>query len=228
MFIPVQLDKPITSAEKTFTSLRKAIVEGELASGSKLSESELSTKFGVSRAVVREAIHRLSGSGLVDRQPNVGARVAELSSEGLENLFQVREALEGMAARLAACNMTDAAITRLNTLLEASQQEISEHGSYYQAEGSPDFHHHILLGCGNQHLISVLLDDLYHLTRMYRVRYGMDGPSVLDAYEDHRAIIRAISNRDGELAEMLMRRHIQSSLVKFKAGMKQELQQLTQ
>jgi len=92
-------ENPITSADKTFFQLRKDIVEGELRAGSKLSEMELSTKYGVSRAVVREAINRLESSSLVERKPNVGARVVALTSEGLSELYEVRESLEGMAAR---------------------------------------------------------------------------------------------------------------------------------
>ena len=94
-------EQPITAADKTFFELRKDIVEGEIQAGSKLSETELSTKYQVSRAIIREAINRLESCHLVERKANVGARVVALTPEGLIELYQVRESLEGMAARLA-------------------------------------------------------------------------------------------------------------------------------
>ena len=84
--IPVFAEQPVTAADKTFVQLRADIVEGIIASGSKLSETELSTKYQVSRAVIREAINRLESCHLVERRPNVGARVVTLSSEQLRHL----------------------------------------------------------------------------------------------------------------------------------------------
>lgn len=201
-------EQPVTTADKTFYQLRKAIVEGEILQGSKLSETELSTKYAVSRAVIREAINRLEASHLVERKANVGARVVSLSAEGLLELYQVRESLEGMAARLAAINMSDQEISDLQTLLNSHFSEVKSGESYYQEAGDVDFHYRIILGSKNKHLISMLLDGIYHLVRMYRVQLGMSGPRVTTAFDEHKHIVQAIFNRDAELAEMLMRRHI--------------------
>ncbi|MGS0683103.1 GntR family transcriptional regulator [Shewanella sp. 125m-7] len=201
-------EQPVTSADKTFFQLRKAIVEGEIVQGSKLSETELSTKYSVSRAVIREAINRLEASHLVERRANVGARVVSLTAEGLIELYQVRESLEGMAARLAALNMTDQEIDDLQSLLNSHFEKVQSVGSYYQEAGDVDFHYRIILGSKNKHLISMLIDGIYHLVRMYRVQLGMTGPRVTTAFDEHKHIVQAICNRDAELAEMLMRRHI--------------------
>ena len=208
MVISLGIEQPITNADKTFYQLRKDIVEGVIASGSKLSETELSTKYEVSRAVIREAINRLASCHLVERRANVGARVVELSTDGLVQLYQVREALEGMAARLAARNMQDEEINSLQGLIDSHFNKVKDGESYYQEAGDVDFHYRIVLGSKNAHLISVLIDGLYHLVRMYRVQLGMAGPRVTRAYDEHRNIVQAIANRDEELAEMLMRRHI--------------------
>jgi DNA-binding GntR family transcriptional regulator len=202
------LEQPVTAADKTFFQLRKDIVEGKISSGSKLSETELSTKYAVSRAVIREAISRLESCQLVERKANVGARVVSLTLEGLVELYQVRESLEGMAARLAAKNMTDGEIADLNALLASHFQEVKTGESYYQEAGDVDFHYRIILGSKNAHLISILINGIYHLVRMYRVQLGMSGPRVTTAFDEHKYIVQAISNRDEELAEMLMRRHI--------------------
>ncbi|QLE85855.1 MULTISPECIES: GntR family transcriptional regulator [Shewanella] len=201
-------EQPVTAADKTFIQLRQDIVEGEIAAGTKLSEAELSTKYQVSRAVIREAINRLESCRIVERKANVGARVASLTTEGLIELYQVREALEGMAARLAAKNMSDSEIADLNALLNHHFDKVRSGESYYQEAGDVDFHYRIIIGSKNKHLINMLTNGIYHLVRMYRVQLGMAGPRVTTAFDEHRHIVQAISNRDEELAEMLMRRHI--------------------
>jgi len=201
-------ENPITSADKTFFQLRNEIVEGIIDAGSKLSEPELSTKFSVSRAVIREAINRLETCHLVERKANIGARVVSLTQEGLTELYQVRESLEGMAARLAATQMSDDEIEALNELLNTHFKTVQSGETYYQEAGDVDFHYRIIIGSKNTHLITILIDGIYHLIRMYRVQLGMSGPRVTTAFDEHKNILQAISNRDADLAEMLMRRHI--------------------
>ncbi len=201
-------EKPVTAADKTFFQLRKDIVDGRIAAGSKLSETGLSRNYDVSRALVREAINRLETCHLVERRANVGARVVALSPERLVSLYQVRESLEGMAARLAATNMSDAEIEDLEALLDTHFQTIQSGDRLYQEAGDVDFHYRIILGSKNDHLISMVTEGIYHLIRMYRVQLGMAGPRLTTAFDEHRNIVQAIANRDGELAEMLMRRHI--------------------
>jgi DNA-binding GntR family transcriptional regulator len=201
-------EQAVTSSDKTFFQLRKDIVEGQILPASKLSEAELAKRYTVSRAVVREAINRLVTCHLVERRANVGARVVALGPEGLVSLYQVRESLEGMAARLAAVNMSDDEIADLQSLLASHLQTVQSGDTYYQEAGDVDFHYRIILGSKNDHLISMLLEGIYHLIRMYRVQLGMAGPRVTTAFDEHKSIVQAISNRDGELAEILMRRHI--------------------
>src|ERR1700676_3332633 len=102
-----------TLAEQVFWRLSAAILAGELAPGAKISEPALARQYGVSRGPLREALHRLQERKLITRSPNQGPRVVKPSAEVLAELFMVREALEGMAARLAATNATDAEIARL-------------------------------------------------------------------------------------------------------------------
>jgi len=214
-------EQPVTAADKTFFQLRKDIVEGDISAGSKLSEAELSTRYGVSRAIIREAINRLESSGLVERKANVGARVVTLSADGLIELYQVRESLEGMAARLAAKNMSDSEIADLQALLHSHYAQVQNEGDYYQEAGDVDFHYRIILGCKNNQLITMLVNGIYHLVRMYRVQLGMAGPRVSTAFDEHKHIVQAICNRDQELAELLMRRHIMYSMKNIENKLKE-------
>jgi len=203
----------ITSSDRVLFEIQRAIVEGDIAAGCKISEPELARRFNVSRAPLREALARLERCHLIERIPNAGARVVTLSMEGLISLYQIREELEGLACRLAAEQMPDNEIDELRQLLDKhlETQRVREGESYYQEAGDLDFHYRIILGSKNQYLINMLCDELYYLVRMYRVQMGMNGPRVSRAFDEHKAIINAIANRDGELADLLMRRHIGAS-----------------
>jgi len=201
-------EQTITAADRTFVQLRNDIVSGQVPAGTKLSEVDLSQRYAVSRAVIREAINRLESARLIERKPNVGARVIALSPQGLIELYQIRESLEGMAARLAATQMTNDEIQDLQALLSAHESNVVDGESYYQEAGDVDFHYRIIQGSKNQQLISLLFNGIYHLVRMYRVQLGMTGPRVTKAFYEHTQIVNAIANRDPELAEILMRRHI--------------------
>ncbi|EJI85520.1 GntR family transcriptional regulator [Alishewanella aestuarii B11] len=208
------LQRPVvTAADRVLQELLRAIVAGEIAPGSKISEPELAKRFDLSRAPLREALARLERCHLLERTPNAGARVVKLSTENLLSLYQLREELEGLACRLAATQMSDAEIREMQDLLDQHliSQRVREGESYYQEAGDLDFHYRIILGSKNPYLINILTDELYHLMRMYRVQLGMNGPRVSRAFDEHKAIINAIANRDGELADLLMRRHIAAS-----------------
>ncbi|MDD4864795.1 MAG: GntR family transcriptional regulator [Alishewanella agri] len=208
------LQRPaVTAADRVLQELLRAIVAGEIAPGSKISEPELAKRFDLSRAPLREALARLERCHLLERTPNAGARVVKLSTDNLLSLYQLREELEGLACRLAASQMSDVEIREMQDLLDQhlSSQRVREGESYYQEAGDLDFHYRIILGSKNPYLINILTDELYHLMRMYRVQLGMNGPRVSRAFDEHKAIINAIANRDGELADLLMRRHIAAS-----------------
>ncbi|MCL6414604.1 GntR family transcriptional regulator [Aestuariirhabdus sp. Z084] len=202
-----------TIADRVFESIQTAIVKGDIPPGSKISEPELARTYGISRGPLREAIRRLEGRKLLVRIPHVGARVVSLSAEELLEIYHVRESLEGLACRQAADKMTQEEIEGLQTLLTLHEQQIEEEEgrAYYQKEGDLDFHYRIIQGSKNQTLIQILGGELYHLVRMYRYQFSASGNRPKRAFSEHQQIINAIADRDGELAELLMRRHIAAS-----------------
>jgi DNA-binding GntR family transcriptional regulator len=206
-------EKP-TLAEKVFSELTIAIERGELPPGTKLSEQMLVERFGGSRAPMREAIQKLEARNLVARIPHAGARVVSLTLDELKDIYEVRLELEGMACRLAAQRMSDAEIAELQGLLQAHAASIAaEQGqSYYQSAGDLDFHYRIIKGSQNSRLHQMLCGDLYHIVRMYRYQTSTGHKRPGQALQEHQRIVEAIANRDAELAELLMRRHIQASL----------------
>ncbi|TXY70536.1 GntR family transcriptional regulator [Vibrio cholerae] len=206
-------EKESTKSENLTEYLIEAIVEGQLAPGGKISEPELAKQFQVSRGPLREALMRVEGLGLIERIPHIGARVIQLSPIKLVELYAVREALEGMAARLAARNITEIELAGLESLLSTHSTHIDqvEGASYFHQQGDFDFHYRIIQASRNQQLIGLLCDELYHLLRMYRYQSPRSHSRPVEALEEHKFILRAIRQRDEELAEMLMRRHISRS-----------------
>jgi DNA-binding GntR family transcriptional regulator len=202
-----------TIPDRVFSLLREAIVEGDIPAGSKISEPELAKVYGISRGPLREAIGRLEACGLVVRRPNVGARVVTLSSRQLIEIFHIREALEGMAARLAAQHMSADEIVDLRSLLSQHGQQIERDidNAYFQREGDLDFHYRIVQGSHNARMIDLLCNDLYHLVRLYRYQFGMSSKRGPRAFVEHEHIVDAIERRDAEMAELMMRSHIRAS-----------------
>jgi DNA-binding GntR family transcriptional regulator len=199
--------------DKIFDQLQDAIIKGEIPAGSKISEPELAKAYGVSRGTLREALSRLEERQLIVRSPNHGARVISLSYDELVETYQIREVLGGLGCRLAVQNMTDVEINDLKMLLDEHEKSIHEDNgvSYYQEEGEFDFHYRILQGSRNKKLLAILDGGLYQLIRMYRYQFSTSSPRPLQALKEHRRIVEAIEERDEELAELLMLRHIRTA-----------------
>jgi DNA-binding GntR family transcriptional regulator len=128
-------------------------------------------------------------------------------------LYLLSESLEGLAARLAAERITGTRRSRTAQLLTRHEQrvELQEGVAYFQKEGDLDFHYRIVQASGNARLIQLLCNDLYHLMRMYRYQFGMASSRARNAFREHGHIVEAIADRDGEMAELLMRRHVRVS-----------------
>lgn len=199
-----------TLAEQVYRRLSAAILAGELAPGSKISEPALARQYGVSRGPLREALHRLQERRLITRSANQGPRVVLPTAQALEELFVVREALEGMAARLAASHATVAEIARLRAFVAESAAALDDDNAIMEIDDRHDRDFHFAIAqCGrNPMLIDLLCAELYPLLRLYRG--PLTGPRMRRrrAIAEHERIVAAIDDRDPDLAEMLMRRHI--------------------
>lgn len=206
-----------TLAEQVFRRLSAAILAGELAPGAKISEPALAKQYGVSRGPLREALHRLQERKLITRSPNQGPRVVKPSAEVLAELFVVREALEGMAARLAAINATDAEIAELRAAVTENAVGLNgtkDAGEELDERYDQDFHFSIAQCSRNPMLIELLCAELYPLLRLYRGQLPLVRPRRRPAVIEHERIVSAIEDRDPELSELLMRRHIAAARVR--------------
>ena len=198
-----------TLSSQITDTLRGAIVSGEIAPGSKISEPKLANQLQVSRGPLREAIRRLEMMHLVRHVPHEGVRVVTLDRAQVMEIYQVREALEGMAAGLAAQNMSHSQIDELHQLLDVHENYIrSNAGRYMQQEGDFDFHYKFIQASGNQLLIQQLCGELYHLIRMFRNQGSQASGHSETALQDHKQLVYAIERRDPQLAELTVRHHI--------------------
>jgi DNA-binding GntR family transcriptional regulator len=206
----VTLSDSGTLSDRVCNQLKEDIITGRLEQGAKIKEEELARVHGISRGPLREAIRRLEGMHLVQRIPHAGARVVTLTRKMMSDIYRVREALEGMSARLAAENMSAEEIEALWELLESHEKNIEKTDGkvYFQREGDVDFHFRIAQASGNDWLIHHLSSELYQLIRMCRYRSALHPSRPVNALAEHRHIVEAIAAGDGELAELLMRRHI--------------------
>jgi DNA-binding GntR family transcriptional regulator len=214
-------EKSITLVEQVLVQIQTSIIKGELPAGSKINEQALAEKYGISRGPTREALQLLERQRLVVRVPHIGARVAALTVEELNDLYELRSTLEVMACQLAAKRITEEQLNNLWQLLESQEAALNDGDSYFQQEGDVDFHYQIIRASGNRHLQETLIGGLYHLLRMYRYQCTNNSRRPVRAIAEHRRIVEAIAQRDAELAGLLMRRHIEQGRQNTEQRLKQ-------
>lgn len=216
----------MTHGDRIFERMLEMIYSGELPLGAVVNESALANQFGVSRGPIREAVRRLQGIQLVTRGAYLKARVATLRLDAVIELFQMREALEGYACRLAAERMSDDEIVSLSSELERSRSARMAN-EQVDWDKVPDFHVRIVKASRNERIIESLCGDLYHLLRLYRRHSGDMADRRTVAFQEHWQILRALKARDPDLAESLMRSHIARATQQLTAGTKTEAQSAT-
>jgi len=192
-------------------TLREAIEEmiavGALSPGQHLDETELATRFGVSRTPIRETLIQLASMGLVVIRPRRGAIVAELGPQQLVEMFEVMSELEATCGRLAARRMTP---QEQQVLLDAHRacmdaRDAQEPDDYYYKNEL--FHEAIYAGSHNQFLIEQAR-NLYRRLRPYRRLQLRVRDRLGKSYEEHDGVVNAIIDGDGELAARLLREHV--------------------
>ena len=208
-----------TQSDRVFEEIERALVSGDIPLGSRLAEEQLSRRFGVSRGPMREALRRLEGRGLVVRLPHAGVRVVKLDRQDMMELYEIRASLEGLACRRAAQTMTQAGFDRLEALLRQHREAdaLQANRSYHQEYGELDFHFLLARHCGSRRLEQLLCRDLYSIMRLFRFKTGHAPGRPLRAFVDHERILQAMRQRDPELAELLMQRHVTSAGAQLQA-----------
>jgi DNA-binding GntR family transcriptional regulator len=206
----------LTLWQRVYAHLRDEILEGRLEPGAELAEVPLSEQLGVSRGPIREAIGRLASEGLVNVRPRRGAVVRSLSKEEFLELYQVREALELMAVKLAVPRLGEEQLARLTALNDAMAAAAERNDVVAFFEANAGFHALLLEASGNGKLQELYRQLLGQIGR-YRVRSLTLRGSLQRSVSEHAAILRAAKRGDAERAAQLMAEHIRVPQRRWKA-----------
>jgi DNA-binding GntR family transcriptional regulator len=207
--LSVELERTPGLASRAVDAVRGLILEGAFPAGSRLNEVELAGVLGISRAPVREALHRLAAEGIVTLVPRRGAYVRRFNGDELKELYEVREALETMAARLAATRATTEHTDALFAVLRSTGLAISA-GSDQSYPLDLDFHSAVLDASGNGHLRKSGREVQLAL-HLARARSGNDPRRAREALGEHRTVAEAIRDNDPSGAAAAMSLHLQHS-----------------
>lgn len=193
--------------EDVYWQLRREIVRGELRPNQPLAEIEIAERLNVSRTPVRESMQRLAADGLVISRRRRWL-VYEHSKQEIEEIYEVRLALEGYAARLASQRITDAQAEELARLRGAAAAggQLTE-----RVESNEVFHNQLIAIAGNERLASTLARNRnFAFNRQVASLYTPDDLAV--SRTQHIRLVEAVLARDGDAAERIAREHIQSAL----------------
>jgi DNA-binding GntR family transcriptional regulator len=195
----------VTLSDEVFEALVKDILSGAVEPGARLDEPSICRKFGVSRTPIREALRRLSGTGLVEVAPRKGVTVARIDIEQLNNMFEALAEFEGLCSRLSAVRMTTIEKRRLEVLNASRQKQIAD-GEKDFAGLNNEFHEFIYKGAHNSSIASVARSFRQRLAPFRSLQF-VPGHTEY-SFHEHDEIVAAIVASDSERAYGLMRDHI--------------------
>jgi DNA-binding GntR family transcriptional regulator len=196
--------------DQIYDILKRRIVLRQIESGKKINEEDLAKSLGVSRTPIRETLLRLEHEGIVKIIPRRGAFVVSQTKEKVMDLFEVREVLEGLVARLATKNMHHELLDRLKICLEKISSGNGDNNRLLKyTPADVEFHATLLEAADNELLKSMMESVNVHL-QMVRLRTVALPGRPEQTVKEHYEILEAIEKKNSSLAEKLMRKHVAS------------------
>jgi DNA-binding GntR family transcriptional regulator len=204
---------------KVFKELEEDILNGKFQPGDSLIETKLSDELGVSRTPIREAIRQLELEGLVKTVPNKGAIVLGVSTQDIEDIYTIRMLIEGLAARWAAEKITPEEIEQLKESVELSEFYTNKNDMQHLQKLDSKFHELIYEACKSKPLRHTLSTFHHYIKRARGTSFETPGRAK-KALEEHKAILQAIIDRDGDRAEKLTYEHVKNASANLIARIK--------
>jgi DNA-binding GntR family transcriptional regulator len=205
--ISAMLQRPERLIDAVRLQLQVAILAGELAPGQQLSVPELARQLDVSRGLVREAVLQLVADGLAVERPRRGVAVVTIGADEVRQIHEVREALEGQAARLCAQNPSQELIAALQQALSEQRSAISQGDGGDYAHTDAHFHSLLAVHCGNPMLAS-LIARMHTQMQLALARVAEAPEHRSQGHAELRAVLDAVRTGDPAAAEAAMRAHI--------------------
>jgi DNA-binding GntR family transcriptional regulator len=203
-------EPPVPSSERVYQTLKHRILAGMLEPGMRLVELQLANEFSVSRTPVREALKRLTAEGLIRVDVVRGIVVSDVDARELEEIFVVREVLDGLAARLAAGRVSSTDLTKLHLLMDMMRDSVRTGQWEGMVQANIKFHDVLHQAAGNERLRH-LTRNLLDFVRRFSMEAFASQERAAEVLAEHEEIIRALEARDGDLAEKVARRHVESA-----------------
>ena len=198
-----------------FNTLREAILKDELKPGERLMELQLASKLGVSRTPIREAIRMLEQEGLAVTIPRRGAEVAKMTEKDMQDVLQVREALDELAAVLACELISQDELVKLEQAACEFEAAIATKNLKQIADTDMVFHDIVYEATKNPKLVTVL-NNLREQMYRYRVEYLKDEKNYPILLKEHRQILDGFKEKNKELVAASMRKHVQNQATAVK------------
>ena len=200
-----QIERHQTLREKILETIREAILKGDLKPGEKVAEPELAERFGISRTPIREAFRQLESEGYLTVIPRKGAVVAALSEQDVQEYYAVKSILEGYAAELAAQNLSDKELAKLESI-NKRLKKLADEGdvkSFYKTHH--EFHDTFLKAANNSKLYDLIIQLGMKFSRLRMASLSVEGRMTISVSE-HDKLLDAFRNHDGKTAENLVKK----------------------
>lgn len=219
--LKLDMDAFLPLRDVVFNTLRDAILKGELAPGERLMELHLAKKLGVSRTPIREAIRMLEQEGLAITIPRRGAQVAKMTEKDLEDVLEIRDALDELAVSTACKKMKADELDELAEAMHEFEKAVKGGEVRHIVETDENFHNVIYKAADNPKL-SNIVQNLKEQMYRYRYEYIKDNASYDRLVDEHKKILDGLKRKDEPFVKEVMRVHLANQMEGVRAVIRQQ------
>jgi DNA-binding GntR family transcriptional regulator len=215
-------DTSLPRSSLVYEEIKKNIINGELLPDTPLVEESLAEQYKVSRTPIREALRKLEQDGLVEMVSRKGTYVKRLSLMDIEEIFIIREGLEGVSTRIATELISNHNLNMIEEKLVQSDKELENGNIETASKVGNELHEIILKIAGNNRILNIVSNLKDHIFRLHKLSIVIPG-RLERSNKEHWEIFNAMKSRDGYLAEQKMREHIISTKKSLILAVKNDL-----
>ncbi len=195
--------------DKAYQKIKSQILDGNFHLGTRLSESKLASMLKIGRSPIREAVQRLRHEGFVEVVPRKGIFLTALSTSEIQQIYEMAEALEGLAVKLVTERASQGEIQKLKTTAEKMKTALAEDNEKAWMEADSEFHRLVLKFARNKYILKAMTMVNDRINRVRQVYVRVIGQPIKSTRE-HEMIAQVIADRKPELAKKVMEQHLQN------------------